>query len=156
MHKVPPAARRDSCRASPRDRQHHLAALTANIYVYIYLPSFRIGNKRYNFYLGFWPVSGRTWPRDPFKRAGLEKWCRTHPKLAQEINYKTISWPFSGPVSIYIYIYIYMSHHFIPPSPPLPPQKFPHEGNPMMRGRMGFCIKSFFVSGGALLIGSRG
>ena len=31
-----------------------------------------------DFDFGFWPVSGRTWPRDPFQRVGLEKWCRTH------------------------------------------------------------------------------
>ncbi len=38
------------------------------------LPPFTIiGNRNPNFYLGFWPVSGRTWPRDPFQRGGLEK-----------------------------------------------------------------------------------
>ena len=34
-----------------------------------------------DFDFGFWPVSGRTWPRDPFQRVGLEKWCRTNPKI---------------------------------------------------------------------------
>ena len=37
------------------------------------LPSLRIGNRNYNFNFVFWPVSGRTWPRDPFNRVGLEK-----------------------------------------------------------------------------------
>ncbi len=48
------------------------------------LPSFRIGHKNYNLYVGFWPVSGRTWPRDPFQRVGLEKWCRNHPQLTSK------------------------------------------------------------------------
>ena len=50
-------------------------------HVQIYLPSFRIGHQNYNFSFGFWPVSGRTWPRDPLKRVGLEKRCINHPKL---------------------------------------------------------------------------
>ncbi len=45
------------------------------------LPSLRIGNENYNFNFGFWPVSGRTWPRGPFNRVGLEKWCRNQPKV---------------------------------------------------------------------------
>ncbi len=61
------------------------------------LPLFRIGHQNYNLYLWFWQVSGRTWPRDPFQRVGLEKRCRTHPKLAPETNSKAVSWPFSGP-----------------------------------------------------------
>ncbi len=48
--------------------------------------SFRIGNEICNFSFVFWPVSGRTWPRDPFHRVGLEKWCRTHPQLTPETN----------------------------------------------------------------------
>ena len=36
-----------------------------------FLPSFRIGNKNYNFYFGFWPVSGRLGARDPLQRVGL-------------------------------------------------------------------------------------
>jgi hypothetical protein len=55
------------------------------------LPSFRIGNINDDAYFGFWQVSARTWPRDPFQRVGLEKGCRTHPKLAPETNYKTVS-----------------------------------------------------------------
>ncbi len=39
----------------------------------LYSPSFRVGNNNYNFNCVFWPVSGRTWPRDPFKRVGLGK-----------------------------------------------------------------------------------
>ena len=50
------------------------------------LLSFRIGNNNYNFSFGLWPVSDRTWSRDPFKRVGLEKLCRTHPKLAPGTN----------------------------------------------------------------------
>ena len=42
-------------------------------------------------------VSGRIWPRDPFQRVGLDKWCRTHPKFAPEINSEAISGPCSGP-----------------------------------------------------------
>jgi hypothetical protein len=42
------------------------------------------------FIFGFWTISGRTWPRDPFKRVGLEKWCRNHPKLTQESNSKAV------------------------------------------------------------------
>ncbi len=34
--------------------------------------------------LGFWTISGQTWPRDPSKRVGLDKLCRTHPKLPPE------------------------------------------------------------------------
>ncbi len=41
-----------------------------------------------------WPYN---WPRDPFQRVGLEKWCRTHPKLAPETNSKAVWLPFSGP-----------------------------------------------------------
>ena len=55
------------------------------------LPSSRIGNKNYNFSFGVWPVSGRTWPRDPFNRVGLEKSCRTHSELAPETNSKAVS-----------------------------------------------------------------
>ena len=46
---------------------------------------------------GFWWVLGGTWPRDPFQRVGLEKWCRTHPKLDPETigRFVTIFW--SGP-----------------------------------------------------------
>ncbi len=62
-----------------------------------YLPSFRIGNNKYNLNFVFWPVSGRTWPRDPLKRVGLEKWCRNHPQLTPETICKPVSWPFSGP-----------------------------------------------------------
>ena len=30
----------------------------------------------------FGSVFGQSWPQDPFKRVRLEKWCRTHLKLA--------------------------------------------------------------------------
>ena len=36
-------------------------------------------------------MSGRTWPRDPRKRLGAERWCRTRPKSAPETNSKAIS-----------------------------------------------------------------
>jgi hypothetical protein len=49
----------------------------------------RPGRKNCDF--GFWPVSGRTWPRDPFHRVGLEKWCINHPTLAQRTNSKAVS-----------------------------------------------------------------
>ena len=55
------------------------------------LPSLRIGNRNYNFNFVFWPVSGRTWPRDPFNQVGLEKWCRNQPKLALETNSRAVS-----------------------------------------------------------------
>ncbi len=55
------------------------------------VPWFRIGNQNYNCYSVFWPVSGRTWPRDPLQRIGLDKLCRKHPELAPETNYKTVS-----------------------------------------------------------------
>ncbi len=55
------------------------------------LPSFRINDTNYNFDFGFWPVSGRTWPRDPFKLVGLEEWCRNHPQLAPETSSKAVS-----------------------------------------------------------------
>ncbi len=45
----------------------------------------------------FWdlgPLSGQTWPQDPFNRVQLEIWCRTHPKLAPELNFDAISWRF--------------------------------------------------------------
>ncbi len=45
----------------------------------------------------FWQVSGRTWPRDPFQRVCLDKWWRTHPKLAPETNSKAVASPCSGP-----------------------------------------------------------
>ncbi len=62
------------------------------------LPSLRIGDQNlYIFVFGFWPDSGRTWPRDPLQRVGLEKWCRTHPRSAPETNSKAVSRPFSGP-----------------------------------------------------------
>ena len=44
--------------------------------------------------LGFWQISGRTWTRDPSKRVGFGKWCRTHTKLAPETNSKAASLPF--------------------------------------------------------------
>jgi len=47
------------------------------------------------FILGFWRIPGRTWPRDPLKRVGPEKWCRSHPKQAPETNSKAVSRPFS-------------------------------------------------------------
>jgi hypothetical protein len=50
------------------------------------LLSFTLGNKNYSLIWGFWQISGRTWPRDPFQRVGIEKRCRTHPKLAPETN----------------------------------------------------------------------
>ncbi len=63
----------------------------------LYLLSFRIDNTNYNFYLGFRPITGRTWPRDPFKQVGLGKWYTNHPKLAPETDFNAVSWPFSGP-----------------------------------------------------------
>ncbi len=57
----------------------------------LHLPSLKMNNKNYNLYCGFWPVSGRPWPRDPFQRVGLKKWCRTHTKVAPENNYKAVS-----------------------------------------------------------------
>ena len=42
-------------------------------------------------FIGFGTVSGRNWPRDPFQRVGLNKWCRTHPKLAPETNSNAVS-----------------------------------------------------------------
>jgi hypothetical protein len=38
-----------------------------------------------------WTIFGQTWPRDQSKRVGLEKWCRTHPKLAPETNSNAVS-----------------------------------------------------------------
>jgi hypothetical protein len=35
-------------------------------------------------------VSGQTWPRDPFQRAWLQKWCRTHSHLAPDTISKAI------------------------------------------------------------------
>ena len=48
-------------------------------------------NKNYNFIFSFWPISGRTWPRDPVKQVGLGKWYTNHPKLTPETNYKAVS-----------------------------------------------------------------
>ncbi len=56
-----------------------------------YLPSLSIGNQNHNFYLVLGWFPGRTWPRDPFQRVGLEKCCRTHPKFAPETNSKAVS-----------------------------------------------------------------
>ncbi len=36
-----------------------------------------------DFSFGFGSFSGQTWPQDPFKLPGLEKWCRTHLKSAR-------------------------------------------------------------------------
>ncbi len=36
----------------------------------------------------FGRLSRRTWPRDPFQRVGLEKWCRTHTQLAPETDFE--------------------------------------------------------------------
>ncbi len=43
------------------------------------------------FQFQFWDT---VWPRlalGPFKRAGLEKWFSTQPKLAPEANYRAVS-----------------------------------------------------------------
>ncbi len=54
-------------------------------------------NKHYNLSFGlFRSFSGRAWPRDPFQRVKLDKWCRTHLELAPETNAKAMSWPFPG------------------------------------------------------------
>ncbi len=64
---------------------------------YLYLQSIMPRNKNYNLSFGlFRSFPGRTWPRDPFQRVRLKKWCRTHLKLAPETDYKVISWPFPG------------------------------------------------------------
>ncbi len=73
------------------DRPINLGLSEPGTLVNLNLPSFRIGNTNYNFNFGFWPVSGRTWSRDPFNRVGLEKWCRNHPQLAPETNSKAVS-----------------------------------------------------------------
>ncbi len=74
-----------------------LAAPKAAARTRIYLPSSKINNKKYNLNFGFWAISGRTWPRGPFKPAGLDKWCRNHSKLTPGTNSKAASWPCSGP-----------------------------------------------------------
>jgi hypothetical protein len=46
-------------------------------------------NKKYKLSFGrFRSFPGQTWPQDPFQRVRLEKWCRTHLKLAPKTNYK--------------------------------------------------------------------
>ncbi len=79
-----PAAARHDGSDEPWDRETGVCEIVS-------LPSFRIGNQNYNFNFGFWPVSGRTWPRDPFNRVGLEKWYINHPTLAPGTNSKAAS-----------------------------------------------------------------
>jgi hypothetical protein len=56
---------------------HLLAVLIRNSNMHL-----NFGNGHFALFFGFWRVSGRTWPRDPFQRVGLEKQCRTHRKSA--------------------------------------------------------------------------
>ena len=83
----------------------------------------------------FKQISGRSWPRDPFKRVGPEKWCRTHPKLAQETNSKAASSPFSVLLGTYLKavwqetfgpVFSGLSTEIDPRDPPRSPGPAPH------------------------------
>ena len=43
------------------------------------------------FILGFWPIYGRTWPRDPPRSTGPAPHINLHKKSAPETNSKAIS-----------------------------------------------------------------
>ena len=45
------------------------------------VPELLMRNGEYNCLFGFWPVSGRTWPRDPFPRVGFAKMVQNAPKI---------------------------------------------------------------------------
>ncbi len=65
-------------------------------------------NNNYDLSFVFRSFSGRAWPRDPLQRVRLEKWCRTHPKLAPETNQKAISWPCPG----FRFLCLFVCHGF--------------------------------------------
>ncbi len=84
--------RRSSACAERHRRRSHLQRRSRP-----HLVAIRPRNKQYNLSFGLFRIfPGQTWPRDPLQGVRLEKWCRTHLKLAPETNSKAMSWQFPG------------------------------------------------------------